>query len=295
MTLAELTNNPKYIELSTRLYRHLWTKFPGKVGIVDVNQSNSSDIIRITGGTDSYYEYIIKSYILSGRTSSKILEKHMKYLAMIKEKAIGKVNNITILHDYDDGKIIYRIRHLSTFYAGTIATGAVKENSEWNSDLNIAEELTHGYYKLYNLFKTGLGADMFDYDFDDGEYIISFWSESYVLRPETIESIYLLWKFTGKEIYRQYNWEIFKRIVKYCKVSNGYVGVYNVNGSRWSLKVMESYFLAETLKYLYLTFEDNDFIHPDEWIFNTEAHPLRIWDYNTSQKWKKYLDLSDIP
>ncbi|EAY05345.1 hypothetical protein TVAG_153790 [Trichomonas vaginalis G3] len=202
MTLAELTNNPKYIELSTRLYRHLWTKFPGKVGIVDVNQSNRSDIIRITGGADSYYEYIIKSYILSGRTSSKILEKHMKYLAMIKEKAIGKVNNITILHDYDDDKIIYWIRHLSTFYAGTIATGAVKENSEWKSDLNTAEELTHRYYKLYNLFKTGLGADMFDYDFVDGKFIISFWSESYILRPETIESIYSLLKFTGKEIYR---------------------------------------------------------------------------------------------
>ena len=33
---------------------------------------------------------------------------------------------------------------------------------------------------------------------------------------------------------------------------------------------MQSLFLAETLKYLYLLFS------LDEWVFNTEAHPLKI-------------------
>ena len=39
---------------------------------------------------------------------------------------------------------------------------------------------------------------------------------------------------------------------------------------------MQSFFLAETLKYLYLIFTDSDTMHLDEWVFNTEAHPLRI-------------------
>lgn len=34
--------------------------------------------------------------------------------------------------------------------------------------------------------------------------------------------------------------------------------------------------MAETLKYLYLMFGSNDEISLDEWVFNTEAHPLRI-------------------
>lgn len=39
---------------------------------------------------------------------------------------------------------------------------------------------------------------------------------------------------------------------------------------------MQSYFLAETLKYLYLLFSPPTVVSLDEWVFNTEAHPLRI-------------------
>ena len=44
---------------------------------------------------------------------------------------------------------------------------------------------------------------------------------------------------------------------------------------------MESFFLGETLKYLFLLFSDNhDVINLEKWIINTEAHPLPIWqDY----------------
>ena len=39
---------------------------------------------------------------------------------------------------------------------------------------------------------------------------------------------------------------------------------------------MQSFFLAETLKYLYLLFSPTTVIPLDEWVFNTEAHPLKI-------------------
>ena len=35
-------------------------------------------------------------------------------------------------------------------------------------------------------------------------------------------------------------------------------------------------FFAETLKYLYLLFSDDGVLPLDEWVFNTEAHPLRV-------------------
>jgi len=41
---------------------------------------------------------------------------------------------------------------------------------------------------------------------------------------------------------------------------------------------MESFFLAETLKYLYLLFSEDELLPLDEWVFNTEAHPLRVLD-----------------
>lgn len=41
---------------------------------------------------------------------------------------------------------------------------------------------------------------------------------------------------------------------------------------------MESFWLAETLKYLFLLFEDDANVLPlDQWVFNTEAHPLPVW------------------
>jgi len=38
----------------------------------------------------------------------------------------------------------------------------------------------------------------------------------------------------------------------------------------------QSFLLAETMKYLYLIFSDGDDVHLDEWVFNTEAHPVKI-------------------
>ena len=43
---------------------------------------------------------------------------------------------------------------------------------------------------------------------------------------------------------------------------------------------MQSFFLAETLKYLYLLFSPPSVISLDEWVFNTEAHPLKIMARN---------------
>ena len=42
------------------------------------------------------------------------------------------------------------------------------------------------------------------------------------------------------------------------------------------LRLLQSFFLAETLKYLYLIFCDDDVMSLDEWVFNTEAHPLPV-------------------
>ncbi|KAF9481228.1 glycoside hydrolase family 47 protein [Pholiota conissans] len=101
----------------------------------------------------------------------------------------------------------------------------------------------------------------------------------YILRPETIESLFIAYRLTGDDKYREYGWNIFQAIQKYCRVeSGGYASLLNVENVR-SIKMdkMETFFLSETLKYLYLLFSDETVIPLDKYVFNTEAHPLPIF------------------
>ncbi|KIY50426.1 glycoside hydrolase [Fistulina hepatica ATCC 64428] len=102
----------------------------------------------------------------------------------------------------------------------------------------------------------------------------------YILRrPETVESLFLAFRLTGDAKYRQYGWEIFQSIEEHCRVeSGGYASIINVdeNPARMEDK-METFFVSETLKYLYLLFEDSSIMPLDKYVFNTEAHPLPIF------------------
>ncbi|KIJ46884.1 glycoside hydrolase family 47 protein [Sphaerobolus stellatus SS14] len=117
-------------------------------------------------------------------------------------------------------------------------------------------------------------------------------TSSYLLRPETIESMYLMWKTTGDPIWRERGWEIFKAIEKYCRLSVGYssvadVSVTNPKSPTNKLNDMPSYALAETWKYLYLLFSPEDPMSLDKWVFNTEAHPLPVFEWNEAER-KEY-------
>jgi len=106
----------------------------------------------------------------------------------------------------------------------------------------------------------------------------------------------ILYRVTGKEKYKEWGWRIFEAIEKHCRVEGGYSGIkdvgrvpvqydnrfvylfYRLNGILCSNQTefrMESFFLAETLKYLYLLFSPKTYISLDDYVYNTEAHPLR--------------------
>ncbi|KAF9025070.1 glycoside hydrolase family 47 protein [Hymenopellis radicata] len=101
----------------------------------------------------------------------------------------------------------------------------------------------------------------------------------YMLRPETVESLFLAWRLTGDQKYRDYGWGIFQAIEKYCKVNTGgYATIVNVDEVPVRLEdKMETFFLSETLKYLFLLFEDASVFPLQDYVFNTEAHPLPIF------------------
>lgn len=85
---------------------------------------------------------------------------------------------------------------------------------------------------------------------------------------------------TGNETYREWAWQAALAIETYCRTPTGYSGIRNVD---WPEEygfddVQQSFFLAETLKYLYLIFAEDDVLPLDKFVFNTEAHPFRLRD-----------------
>lgn len=101
-----------------------------------------------------------------------------------------------------------------------------------------------------------------------------------LLRPETLESMFYLYRFTKEQKYRDQAWQIFLSFEKYTKLTDGYSSINNVKDARNQRyrDKMESFFLSETLKYLYLIFSDDPkLISLDNFVFNSEGHPLPIY------------------
>ncbi|KAJ9603588.1 hypothetical protein H2200_011774 [Cladophialophora chaetospira] len=101
-------------------------------------------------------------------------------------------------------------------------------------------------------------------------------ARDYRLRPEAIESVWILYRLTGDETWQQKGWAMFDAVNKATKTEVANAGVKDVTSLLGEQQdTMESFWLAETLKYYYLLFSEPDLISLDEWVLNTEAHPFR--------------------
>ncbi|TDL23978.1 seven-hairpin glycosidase [Rickenella mellea] len=133
----------------------------------------------------------------------------------------------------------------------------------------------------------GLGEDddVVAYEDPQRDYRIN--NQNYLLRPETLESIYIMWRTTGEKKWRERGWQIFEALEAEAKTTNGYATLFSVMQSPAILQdSMPSFFLAETLKYLYLMFSETDLVPLDRFVFNTEAHPLPVFRWTDWEKRK---------
>ena len=106
----------------------------------------------------------------------------------------------------------------------------------------------------------------------------------YILRPETAESLFVLNQLTGDPIYREWGWEIWQAIDSQCKTSIGFGALSNVKKKHSKIDDrMESFFLAETVKYLYLVQDPDRPVDLMEMVFNTEAHTFKKSDFNVQE------------
>ena len=182
--------------------------------------------------------------------------------------------------------------HLVCFMSGNLALGSTyirkieRYASEANGLLELAEEIAETCYQMYAQTETGLSPEIVHFNTHEGsdrDIYIKPADRHNLLRPETVESLYYLYKITKNKKYQDYGWKIFEAFEKYTKVeTGGYTSIDDVTSPE-NLRPrdkMESYFLAETFKYLYLLFENDSesTIDLNKWMFNTEAHLLPIYD-----------------
>lgn len=89
----------------------------------------------------------------------------------------------------------------------------------------------------------------------------------YFLRPEAIESVFIMFRLTGDNYWRVKGWKMFEAIVKNARSELAHASIKDVTSQKPTQKdTMESFWLAETLKYFYLLFSDPSVVDLDKYV-----------------------------
>ena len=264
-TLSQLTGKPVYYEKAKRALVELYRR-RSRLGLVGstINVETGEWMDRtshISGGIDSYYEYLLKCSRLFGDSDCASMWKESiaavnKYLSDDTKTGFwyGSV-------DMNTGERLATVYGaLDAFFPAVLAL---------SGDLERARRLQESSDRMWNLF--GVEPEIIDYStmkIPDSK------AAGYALRPEIIESAYYLQFLTADARYREMGKRYFEALVKNCRTDAGYAALEDVRTKK-KRDSMESYFLAETLKYLYLLFAPRETLDLNTVVFNTEAHPLR--------------------
>jgi len=261
-TLSRLTGKSMYYEKSKRALVELHAR-RSAIGLVGsrINVETGEWVgttSHIGGGIDSYYEYLIKAWLLFGDEECRRMW----------EEGIAPVHRY--LADTSAGRLWYghadmntgtrqqtRFGSLEAFFPAVLCLAG---------DPVRARDLQESCVAMWTLHN--IEPEEIDYS------SMRILSPQYHLRPEIIESAWYLSSYTGDDRYRRMGERFFRDLRQYCRTEAGYAALADVT-TKEKADAMESFFLAETMKYLYLLLSPPDLLRLDEVVFTTEAHPLR--------------------
>lgn len=261
-TLSKVTGKPIYYDKAKRALMAVYDR-RSSIGLVgseiDVETGKWIDpTSHISGGIDSYYEYLLKCWLLFG---DKDCERMWKSSVKAINHYLADQQPSGFWYGYADmntgARVATHYGALDAFFAGTLAL---------SGDLERARKLQDSNYKMWTTW--GVEPEEIDYKAMTVVY------PGYQLRPENIESAYYLYTFTHDPKYREMGHTYYESLLKYCKTDAGFAALSNVE-TKQKRDSMESYFLAETLKYLYLLFSPPQTLDLNKFVFNTEAHAMR--------------------
>ncbi|GIY85248.1 endoplasmic reticulum mannosyl-oligosaccharide 1,2-alpha-mannosidase [Caerostris darwini] len=287
--VSRLTGDPKFEAAAFKVSEHLH-KLPKRDGLVPMfinaesGQFRSTSTITVGARADSYYEYLLKQWIQTGRTIDWLKEDYMQAVDGILKHLVKQSlpNKLTFVGELLSGRSYSpKMDHLVCYLPGTLALGF--HYGMPSSHLKLAFDLMDTCYNMYAQTATRLSPEIAYFNLQPhgtSDIIIKSNDAHNLLRPETVESLWYLYHLTRNETYRDWGWEIFQAFEKYTKVQDGgYTSIGDVRNPLITKPrdLMESFFLAETLKYLFLLFSDNQELYSlDKYIFNSEAHLLPI-------------------
>lgn len=265
-TLSKLTKKPIYYDKAKRALVETY-KRRSPIGLVGTNINvetgkwTNTDS-HVSAEIDSYYEYLLKCAILFDDADCK--KMWQESIKAINKYNADEVRNGELWYGHADMNTGKRTETtfgaLDAFFPGVLALGG---------DLDRAKRLQDSSFKMWT--KHGIEPEVFDYQKMEATY------PGYPLRPEIVESTYILHQYTADEKYLQMGKNFFEDFVKHCKTEAGYASLKSVVTKEKS-DVMHSFLFAETFKYFYLLFADKKTLDFKKVVFNTEAHPIkRTW------------------
>lgn len=259
--LSKLTRDKRYIEAAEKSFFALWELRSARdlmpMGVDQKTLRITSAMSGVGASADSYYEYALKWYIVSG--DERFWEVYSRARSAIdtwnSHPDTWHFYNV----NYHTGEAVAPwIDSLSAFFPTLdVLTGNLKRA--------VRTHLTH--MKLWNTY-AGIPER---WRFTDSLVEL----EWYPLRPELIESTYYLYRATGDVFYLQCGRKIMADLDVRNKVACGYAGTQNVRTGQLADR-MESFFISETAKYLYLLFDTDNSLNSDSrrFVWSTEGHPL---------------------
>lgn len=312
--LASLTGEQLYWEKVEKAMKAVDMAHPdaglAPIYIDPIKGKFKSSVIRLGSRGDSYYEYLLKQYLQTGE--EVYLEMYKESFEGINKFLVGKSypSGFTFIGERPNGlskPLDNKMDHLVCFFGGLFALGAtngvpiskspVPQDDFKLRQLKLGQELAETCYHMYHdVEPTRLSPEIVVFNTKTSEtkdFTIKRADRHNLQRPETVETLYYLYKLTGDMKYREWGYEIFQSFAKWTKVPAGkgkddnprYTSLTDVTVDPCILKDnMESFWLAETLKYLYLLFDDteNPKLDLENVVFNTEAHPFPKMDIKGS-------------
>ncbi|KAJ5956619.1 Glycoside hydrolase family 47 [Penicillium viridicatum] len=273
--------------------------------------------IRLGSRGDSYYEYLVKQYLQTSGDEQIYSEMWEEALAGIQKHLVTttKYSNLQFIAELPNGiggKLSPKMDHLVCFLPGSIAIAATEGRTEaearklptWSAkkeeQMKLARELMKTCWAMYAVTDTGLSPEITWLEADDADLRpkpgsrpqkkskddVDSWKKDLIIkpldahnlqRPETVESLFLMFRVTEDPIYRKWGWKIFKSFKQHMLIPDGeaYTSLNDVTKVPAPYRDnMESFWLAETLKYLYLLFSPREYLPLTDVVFNTEAHVL---------------------
>ncbi|KAF8860937.1 putative mannosyl-oligosaccharide alpha-1,2-mannosidase [Acephala macrosclerotiorum] len=260
--------------------------------------SFSSRAFTLGASADSAYEYLPKTHLILPPMAAQ------QYLDMYRDAFVCFSKNLffrPLLPDEPD--ILFpgafkmwnidtqppldtEMSHLACFVGGMVALGSKINDSP--DEFEMARKLTDGCVWAYNNSPSGIMPERFHLfscpeteqckRAGEGSAFDGVLDPSYQLRPEAIESVFIMYRLTAGTSWQEKGWKMFQAIETHARTKFAYAKLKNVVDSQISQEdEMESFWLAETLKYFFLLFSEPNLVSLDDFVFNTEAHPLKQW------------------